>query len=96
MMSDTTSIDDELRKQIGDVIVGYAFALPANQDLKVAVTDIMQIIKQYGIQEKIRGAAYIYNIVFNSPKDSIYGEVGDGIEKLKRELTALKDKQETE
>jgi len=62
----------------------WAIGIANQQELKEA---IKQLIAEECNRAKIQGAAYIYNIVFTSPKDSIYGEVGDGIEKLKRELS---------
>jgi len=58
---------------------------------------IKQLIAEECNKARIQGAAYIYDIVFNSPKDSIYGEVSDGIEKLKREISTpnpIKSKKE--
>ncbi|AZI61846.1 hypothetical protein RQN9TF_12650 [Rhodococcus qingshengii] len=91
-MSDTTRKDDELRMEI----IRKTSTRMSLSDVDI----VMQIVKQYGLQERIDGldmVSWRYGIfrdtTLGKPVDTKAVSLKD-IAKYKAELTALKTKQE--
>lgn len=89
-MPDSTSKDDEIRKKLSEVVRYNSFNLSNIE----ATDELMRIVKQYGIQERIDELSHLgFDKRLDNPILSCYDESDFGAITLDERLTALKDKE---